>query len=115
MLLWTTDYWDGAISGVCLYQYRKHYFCAEKTSVPLRQRKFIVYGLTDQQIVDETYRHDKFVEYCGLHTNFYPGSTIRMLSEKMESDETLNWKDFYKINFPKLNLETLPQKGYFRL
>ena len=77
-IAWCNGYYDGPLSGIGWYQGRKHWFkCVDEGSMgkdqdgtPIKGRVFVVVKLTDEQIENATYTHNKFKEHVGSHTEY---------------------------------------------
>lgn len=75
-LLWHCDYWDGAKSGVLLYQNKKHWFQIFNESDENESdevdycRRFAIIELSESQLVEEEYWHELFKEKVGTHTDY---------------------------------------------
>jgi len=66
-------FWDGPLSGICLYEGRKHYFKINEDSPEDdydAERSFDIVYLTDEQIaVDEAY-YSLFAQHVGTHCEY---------------------------------------------
>lgn len=67
-ILWETDYYDGPLSGVLLYQDEKHWFECEG-AVTNRDRYYLIYKLSPDQIKAEEERHEYFQKYTGTESD----------------------------------------------
>lgn len=86
--LWYCGYYDGPLSGVCLYEGEKRWFtCAEEIFYnewtaadedypemwePCMSRRFVVFGMTPEDTAYEVTRHEKFQAHVGWHCDFEP-------------------------------------------
>jgi len=88
-LLWHSDFWDGPINGLCLYQGRKCWFeaCAEGEQDDGFYRRYLVLILTKGQLDEEEFWHELFRRKVGTHTDY--GDAER----KVLPRET--WHEFY--------------------
>ena len=70
--VWVTDFWDGPLNGLALYEGRCHWFEVESFDPdhPPEIRKYILYPLTDDEIVAEEALHDLFRKHVGTHTDW---------------------------------------------
>ena len=67
--LWHCDYWDGPISGICLYDGEKCWFDQVK-EYNNRSRTFKVIRLTAEQLKEEEYWHALFEEKVSVGTSY---------------------------------------------
>jgi hypothetical protein len=75
-ILWHDHFWDGPLSGVCLYGEAKHYYrCIEEADEGPWYRRFALYALTPGQAADEEAWHELFREKVGTH--WEPGGSLR--------------------------------------
>lgn len=95
-LLYHSGYWDGPLSGVCLYQGERLWFnCVhdyhDKTEDDkyLDMRIYALYRLTVEEWEQEDYWHELFEKHVGTHTSYKEGS--RSGSVNKQSD----WNHFY--------------------
>jgi hypothetical protein len=72
-LLWHHAFWDGPLSGLCLYQGRKCWFerCAEgdEEGADGFYRRFLLLELSPEQLADEERWHELFRQKVGTHTD----------------------------------------------
>ena len=94
-VLWHNSYYDGPINGMMEYNSKKCYFekCDdfldhpemvtlwENDELPPWYRRYVVYELTDDQIVEEDYWHNLFREFVGTHTDHQPGGSMKPKSQ----------------------------------
>lgn len=66
--LWHNDYWDGPMSGACLYQGERLWFKIFHEGV--QHRKFVLLRLNENQWKELDFRHLKFQNYVGTHTDY---------------------------------------------
>lgn len=72
-MLWHSSYYDGPLSGVCLYQGRKHWFKMvqegslgkDPKGTPMKGRVFAVVAMTDEQIMEITRRREVWCDLMG--------------------------------------------------
>ena len=76
-LVYHSNYWDGPLSGVCLYKEKQYWFnCVhdyhDKTedNESLDMRIYAIYDLTPIEWEHENYWHNLFVRYVGTHTSY---------------------------------------------
>lgn len=69
-LLWHLGYWDGPLTGIAIHEGREHFFEAENPDEPLSDRRFLLFPLSDEEIVEERYWHSLFQEHVGAHTDY---------------------------------------------
>jgi len=72
-LRWHVSYWDGPINGVATYDGRDCWFEAEgfdwEDELP-HSRRYLLYELTDEELAEERYWHERFRELVGTHTEY---------------------------------------------
>lgn len=80
MILWTTNYWDGPVSGVCMRNERIYYFYMEvEFDSPSHPRRFGIYWLTRDELEYEVQKHFDFEVSVGTHCCIHlPGDTRRV-------------------------------------
>jgi len=94
-ILWHEDYYDGYLSGMCLYRGKMHYFKGvdegevvyfkdeegfdeiDKDRSDKWWRRFVLFELTDLEVVEATRRHDLFRKHVGTHTDYDSDSPQR--------------------------------------
>jgi hypothetical protein len=95
-LLWHHVYWDGPLNGACIYNNERLWFeCFKEGS---RHRKFVLLRLTKDQWEDIDFRHLKFQNYVGTHTDYddngcrraWEGNGLRPLIES-NHDKFYSW------------------------
>jgi hypothetical protein len=70
-MLWHISYWDGPLSGLCLYEGRMHWFQIKGDLEPDQEkREFEIIALTDEQIRAEEEHHALWVKYVGSHCDY---------------------------------------------
>lgn len=95
-LLWHCAYWDGMLSGVCLYQGEKCYFTLVSEDISPEgemSRDFILFKLTEEQARTHTERHELFRKYVGTHTD-YDSEGKRSLGATHPQSE---WHKYYDV------------------
>lgn len=126
-LLWHENYWDGYLSGKCLYRGRMHHFeCVDEGRLFLREddpdeidedksdswyRRFAVIPLSDEEIAESTRRHDLFVQHVGNHCDYDVDTQERQIGSRPSNE----WHKFYDIakTWPDLNLQKRQPIGWF--
>jgi hypothetical protein len=81
--LWHAGYWDGPLSGMCSVDGQKCWFqCIEEwdehNDYPEDEdefeqpwyRRFLIYRLTEEQLLPTEAGHDKFCRMVGTHCNY---------------------------------------------
>lgn len=85
-LLWYSNYWDGMLSGMLLYEGKKYWFsCFDEASDHASYdvendidasgqlgwyRRFKIIELTENQLKEAEYWNDLFCKYVGVYTNY---------------------------------------------
>src|ERR1017187_10939146 len=73
-LLWYADFWDGPINGLCICDEKKSWFemvAENEDDFPdVMQRRFLVFELSPEQLVEEEYWHELFRQKVGTHCDF---------------------------------------------
>jgi hypothetical protein len=72
-LRWHFGYWDGPINGVATYDGRDYWFDAEPfdwEDEPPHSRRYFLYELTDEELAEERYWHERFRDLVGTHTEY---------------------------------------------
>lgn len=102
-ILWHSDYWDGYLTGLCLYQDRKCWFrCVDSDWVKVgvdedgdddlqEHRTFEIVELSPDELAELEQWHDLFRQLVGGHTD-YNEQGKRDLSKVNRSKES---KDKY--------------------
>jgi hypothetical protein len=105
-LLWTCDYWDGPISGVCLYLGQRCWFDVVDDVHftewdedlgewdPCVSRRYAVYALTPEALAWEEEVHARFREHVGVHTTYDEHGrrpTENYLRPSSEHDKFYGW------------------------
>jgi len=94
-ILWTSDWWDGPINGMLLYQNRKCWFDRFDRGASANPKntlqRYIVIELTAGQIETEEYWHAVFVEKVGSH--MVPDENGIRHTDRVKPRET--WAEFY--------------------
>jgi hypothetical protein len=89
-LLWHSGYWDGALTGLLLYDERKYWF--ENYDDPeSNRRRYLIIEISDEQLREAEYWHELFREKVGAHSD-YDDSWHRSGSVKPEATH----KEFYE-------------------
>lgn len=70
-MLWHHDYWDGPISGACLFNNdRLWYTCYDEGYGEDWYRKFVLLRLSDEKWKEIDFSHGMFQDYVGTHTDY---------------------------------------------
>ena len=98
---WHMDFWDGPLTGMCLYQGQEYwYHCFDENSEDSGWcRRFSLHSLSEQDIADEKYWHELFREKVGTH---WEGGSLQPRELHNEFyDAYLNCADpHYELNRP---------------
>jgi hypothetical protein len=90
-LLWHSGYWDGALTGLLLYEGCKYWF--ENYDDPeATRRRYLVIELTDEELWEAEYWHELFREKVGTHTDYADDGRHRSGSVKPKD----RWNEFYE-------------------
>jgi len=93
-LLWHCGFWDGPLSGICLFNGRKHWFRIAAAEVDSEENRiFEIIYLTDDQIRLEEERHVVWVENVGCHCD-YDEFNKRPIGNIKPSEK---WRNFYDL------------------
>lgn len=117
-LLWHHDYWDGYLSGFCLYKDRMHFLkCVDEGETFYKDsdcdevdeersdpwyRRYTIIELTDEEIAEVTRCHELFRQHVGTHTDYCAESPQhRTIGATKPQSE---WHLFYDVSktWPKL-------------
>ncbi|HEX8734967.1 MAG TPA: hypothetical protein VF721_06585 [Pyrinomonadaceae bacterium] len=113
-LLWHSDYWDGIISGMLLYRNRQYWFeMFEENKGEDFYRRFFVFKLTGEQIIEETNWQQLFREKVGGHTDYDENGMLNTALVK-PSETHAEFYDAYK-NRKKLDLSGNEIIGWFEI
>jgi hypothetical protein len=106
-LLWHWDFWDGPISGLCLYDHEKYWFemCWEGET----SRRFVIRRLSPEQLADALKWHELFREKVGTHCDY---DETRPQVKPKESH-----REFYEAyeKRGKLDFSNAPVLGWFEM
>lgn len=115
-LVWHSGYWDGPISGVCMYDGKEHWFKMvhefdyegeeEWESGEMEiflGRVFVITELTDEQFTTIKYAHELFRKYVGTHTD-YDESNKRTVGACREQGEWNKFYDWQKTEYKQPDL-----------
>jgi hypothetical protein len=93
-MLWHSNYYDGPLSGMALYEGKKVWFeCDEWEHDNLyHMRTFNLYELSEEEIAEEEYWHELFRKHVGWHSDY--GDRYAQCGAEGTSDG--NWDAFYK-------------------
>jgi hypothetical protein len=92
--LWCLDYWNGPLSGICIYKDRPCYFTNKCNDFLLMEkdleiydiRQYILYYITEEEFkLEELCNHD-WKEWVGTHADFNPDWTRK--EGEVKSSET---------------------------
>jgi len=93
-----TDWYDGPLSGACTHAEKRYWFelYSEEYTQTDRNRQYVLYEPTPNQIREHDYWHGEFVKY-------------------VEHSPQAEWPNFYdrykKVNFPPF----IPEQARFRM
>lgn len=98
-ILFIVDWWDGPLSGMCLWQDEKYWFSATDEWYEVYDgenkheyfRKFEIYEMTPEQIATEEKWHQLFIEKVGDSYKYVDGN--RWVSEELKPQG--QWHEFY--------------------
>jgi hypothetical protein len=111
-ILWHTDYWDGPLAGIAVYQGQKLWFqVIDREAEP---RVAILHSLTGDQLQFEEDRHRSFQQHVGGHTD-YDSSGKRTVCTLQPPSQ---WAQFYSAATAaakRRSYETNPIIGCFEL
>jgi hypothetical protein len=75
-LLWHHNFYDGPLSGICLYQNKEHWF-QMVDEIPFKEdddyrlgRVFVIVELTPEDIKIESSNHNEFRKFVGTHADY---------------------------------------------
>lgn len=68
--LWTCGYWDGPLSGLCIYEQQICFFEISNSELA-DERLYDIYEISPEDIIEEIRAHSLFEEYVGTHCNYY--------------------------------------------
>lgn len=117
MPLWSTDWWDGPLSGVAEYDGEKMYFSMKDEDDETGRRTFNLYRLTPEQMERELAWHALFKENVGDHTEYGPDGRRRREGTTLKPQE--QWAKFYdnyppyKTREPRHDLSKAELVGWF--
>lgn len=107
-------YWDGPLSGLCMFKDREHWFdcvnwehrITDSEGVEWFARLFVVVTMTDEQIAEEARRHALFVKHVGDHTDYTYAAErrTRPIGQLRDRSEHRLYYDVAKT-WPKLDLD----------
>jgi hypothetical protein len=95
--LWHDDWWDGPLAGMCEHKGQKYfYFCHHENYRKTHKywRRYGVFKLTPDELVEAEYWHNLFVEKVGDHFDCDEGK--RRSSELKPYDMHHEFYDAYK-------------------
>lgn len=128
-LLWHENYWDGYLSGKCLYRGRMHHFeCVDQGQIVLCEndpdeidetksdnwyRRFSLIPMSDEEIAECTYRHNLFRQHVGNHCDYDPVSRQRNIDAGTRPSG--EYHKFYDVakTWPDLKLKEHTPIGWF--
>jgi len=97
-LLWHSDYYDGPLSGLLLFNEEKYWFKAID-GIPGYSQNYIVIRLTPEQLNEEEKWHKLFQDHVGSQTDYDENEKRKGLVKPQEM-----WNKFYE-----------PRKSYIKL
>jgi hypothetical protein len=113
--LWYSDFWDGPMSGMALYNGQPYWFemVEENEEDHGFYRRFGLFELSPEEIEAETRWHNLFREKVGDHTTFKADGKV--LQGELKSREM--WTEFYEAyqKRPKPDYLNHPVIGWFEL
>lgn len=113
-LLWHSDYYDGPISGVALYDYKFYYYLIEYEDRLTSPRIYAGYKLTTEQFKDLLLKHELWRIIGGHHCDYDPhNNRINISQWYINQGEYHKLKDLYPT--PTFSIEGLEPDIYFRL
>lgn len=101
--LWHCEYWDGARSGVALFEGKRCWFLLEKetfTNEGCGLWHFLVVKLSEKELTYEEKKHDEFRKYVGHHTDYGEDGKILPYSKPKPREEQEKFYSKY-LNKPK--------------
>jgi hypothetical protein len=95
-LLWHVGFYDGPLSGLCLYEGRVHWFQIKGGALdPDEERRdFEIVALSDEQVQAEEERHALWVQHVGNHCG-YDENNKRLGSTYLRPRP--EWNKFYSL------------------
>lgn len=91
--LWHSDYYDGPLSGACLWRGNRYWFvCVDMADDERQTRTFHLIDLTPAEWQHEDAKHALFRECVGHHTDYDPVTQESGRSVPCPRDE---WQRFY--------------------
>lgn len=96
-ILFATNWWDGPLSGLCLYNDEKHWFQATEEWYEEDKpywRRYAVMKLTPEQLQLEERSHELFKEKVGESMPYINGIPVRN-NEPLKPKEM--WHEFYDV------------------
>lgn len=108
--LWHVGYWDGPLSGICIYNDEVCWFQNfsedfEPTNNPEmldRIRKFKIYRLSQEQLKFEYDKHACFQQHVGTHCDYDKNKERHVYGNVKPQSE---WKKFYEIYKPETKVD----------
>jgi len=105
-VMYHLNYWDGPISGICLWNGDHQYFeCENIDDFP---RIYVVYDTPRNIIIEINKRHDLFQKYVGTHTDY----DINGLRHYNLRPSHLH-SQFYDKKFPNIEIDNWNILGRF--
>jgi hypothetical protein len=90
-LLWHSDYWDGALTGLLLYEERKYWF-ENYDDVESTRRRYLIIEISDEHLKEAEYWHELFREKVGTHTDYDENRHRNIGALKPKA----TWNEFYE-------------------
>lgn len=108
--LWFCNFWDGPLSGVCVYQNQVcGFFCVDIDSEP---RKFTIHRLSTAAMHEAFRQHEVFRRCVGTHTD-YPGLPGNWKRDVGAVRPEAEWAGFYEQKFVSVKLNEGEKIGEF--
>lgn len=95
-IIFAVDWWDGPLSGVCIYNGEKHWFQATDEWYEEDKpywRRYAVIKLTPEQLAKEEAMHELYEEKIGDPRPYVDGVLTRDVSQKPKE----MWHEFYDV------------------
>lgn len=112
--LWHSGYYDGPLSGFCMYKGEPHFFDMKREYLGKRlwksvYRTFWIYKLTPEQWEFEKYWHNEFRLHVGTHTDYEWNETekkYQRFAGRLSSFSSNYWREMYYDRAEKARRES---------